>query len=240
MFNKPITVDFFTTDQLVHDQYSVESKGTFPQWFRALPTYNSSNMDTSECPHMKHNYTNARNCLGIQKLYKNAITIPLFTDIEFYVKDERMDWTYAYSPEMNGGDVVRSHPHDQSNNFFSERFHHAKIVMPWLARETKGIDFYINMWDWNTNIHSIKNIGGVVDFKYQHTTNLNFFVTKVFDHSFFLEAGMPLVQIIPLTERKVKVKTHLVDKKELDRLFPMQTTFQRKYAKQKKWYNKYS
>ena len=49
-----------------------------------------------------------------------------------------------------------------------------------------------------------------------------------------LEAGQPLVMLVPLTDKEVIVKKHLIGKDEMIRKYVRVTTFHNHYVKEKK------
>jgi hypothetical protein len=59
---------------------------------------------------------------------------------------------------------------------------------------------------------------GVANFKYQFSANVNIFIPNEVPRTFVIPHGRPLVQLVPLTERKIKLKTHLVTDTEFLRL----------------------
>jgi hypothetical protein len=57
---------------------------------------------------------------------------------------------------------------------------------------------------------------GVIDFKYQHATNVNFVAPR--GKRFQMTAGMPLAQLIPLTDKEVDLRLHMIDPTKIDDL----------------------
>ena len=239
LFKKPpITVDFFTIDPQVYNYYPVcKSTEIIPDWWKSLKRYENRNFIKTDSKENLFAKASAKNCVGFNKLISNSFSIKLHTDISFIVKDDNYYWSSSsVSPHLEylRTDIVIDHNHQQSGNFFKENFYHAKINVPWQVRCREEINFYINMWDWTSNIPFLKSIGGVVDFKYQNSINLNFFMSKGLNYQFLLNAGIPLIQIIPLTEKTIKIKNHLIDQKEYNKIFFQKNVFKSFYYKSKK------
>jgi hypothetical protein len=80
-----------------------------------------------------------------------------------------------------------------------------------LLFEKKGIKFSYFGADWSLlqQQPKIRVLSGVLEFEKNHSTNVNMFVPKE-DSSYNLQAGLPLVHIVPLTERKVEFRTQCV------------------------------
>ena len=76
---------------------------------------------------------------------------------------------------------------------------------------------------------------GIMDFKYNHGTNVNMFFPKV-DNKILFKAGTPLAHIIPMSENKVEIKTHVVTEAEMEKIEPASyvSTFINKYDINKK------
>ena len=61
---------------------------------------------------------------------------------------------------------------------------------------------------------------GTVDYKYQENTNINIGFKKTIEKAqFMIPANQPLYHLIPLTEKSVKMTTHLITPQEADKLF---------------------
>jgi hypothetical protein len=91
------------------------------------------------------------------------------------------------------------------------------LECPWFLQEKTGVKFAWNECTWhNTHRAGIFHIpSAVIDFKYQFLVNVNIFAKK--DTSLKLNAGDPLVHILPLSENNVVLKHHLVSQTEYDR-----------------------
>ena len=75
-------------------------------------------------------------------------------------------------------------------------------------------------------IDHISVLPAVVDYKYQHDTNINFFVLNTDQpKEFVIESLSPLVMMHPMTEDNIIIKNHLVDEKEYNRLYNIDSMF---------------
>jgi hypothetical protein len=75
---------------------------------------------------------------------------------------------------------------------------------------------------------------GVVDFKYQSSASVNMFFPRAQQTKQVVFAqGTPLLQMIPLTERKIDCKFHLVSTQDLQNLDMPVLWFQQSYKKHK-------
>ena len=88
-------------------------------------------------------------------------------------------------------------------------------MSPWLIKEKTGIQFYVTNPFWNNPdlMDKLFITTGILDFKYQCATHVNSFIKKQ-NANILIQAGTPLVHMIPITEKKVKVKCHTVTAQE--------------------------
>jgi hypothetical protein len=112
------------------------------------------------------------------------------------------------------------HPGWQRGSFLPEReFSHLKLVSPWLGFSTSDIKWQLLQCIWNTeNPHDVIIPPGILEFKHQHAINVNAFFRKtdtVRVHS--LAFGSPAIQLLPITEREVSVRCHVVSREEWQR-----------------------
>lgn len=171
-----------------------------------------------------------KNCPGIFDIFSTGYTIPLWSDLILEVGEN--EWKYVFA---DGYSSIISHEMQQLPAQWQNLFH-LKFISPWLITEKIGIK-----WLWIKNLwNDLENQGlptmpAVVEYKHQHSTHVNMLHSK-HEKKYQLTAGTPLVQLVPMTESKVKVNYHCVDNKEFEkiRLKNSQTFFTNNYRKQKK------
>jgi hypothetical protein len=62
---------------------------------------------------------------------------------------------------------------------------------------------------------------GINGYKFQTGTNINMFARSAEvgqSKKILIESGKPMVNIVPMSERKLKIKTHLVDEFEFNKI----------------------
>lgn len=212
---KEVTVDFFTDVAGVYNMAKpTQSAKILPQWFKNMPkSYDAHDefVGSYKLPTMK-------SCPGIIDYYKNSVVLPVWSDFILNVTPE--NYGYLFS---NRGFDVDEHSNKQTHNAFDE-YHHAKFISPWKIRCKSDIDFLIVEPFWNscTNTNRFENFhifSGCVNFKYISHLNINVLIKKTNARVEF-SLGEPFVNIFPLTNKKIKIATHLVDSQELDILAP--------------------
>jgi hypothetical protein len=113
-------------------------------------------------------------------------------------------------------------------------YSHIKLGSPWLFKEKTGVKFSWHQSDWHRTdiIDRCRIVSGVVDYKYQNQTNVNLFVKKSTNVEF--KAGEPLVHIIPISDKRVVLKTHLVDPLEFSKMEYRPAQYTNSYRTHKK------
>ena len=225
---KEIHLDCFTFRPEVYEFSSVDySHKFYPEWWLKLPkTQQKMNLSgkVSEITTMK-------GCVGFVNYYKYGITIPLWSDLRLsYLANERkFDVEFAFKKHTHGEHLI-----EQMTGLINpDEFAHIKLMSPWIFKTKEDIQWAWMQHTWNFSpVNKITILPAIIDFKYQNGTNVNFLIsTKI--RECFLPNNQPLVNIIPLSERKVKIHRHLVNEREFEILaassYP--TYFKGKYKK---------
>ena len=161
-----------------------------------------------------------KTCDGMVDLYKSGFIIQLWTDV-ITVTDEFGDWKYTSKSEFK---ITGNNRRQFGENF--DNYIHLKFVSPWIIREKTGVNFLLTSPVWNNANYwnYLHVLPGIVNFKTQSSSHVNMFVNKT-NQTLHMEAGMPLVHVIPLSENKINIKCHLIDKDEEKKLDPSLSYF---------------
>jgi hypothetical protein len=212
-FKKPeIVLDCFTTSSFVYDYAKVNYGHRYmPQWFKDTPLINQDGEPT-----IKH-------CTGVKDFYKTGIVIPSWFEMRLHIfkkdNDDRSWYEWIASNEQVKCDG--SHSPEQFEGYALDNGTNLKLDTPWLFRTNKYVQFAWTQptWSQRSLIDNLTVLPAVVDYKYQHDTNISFFVlNKDEPKDVTIEALTPLVILHPMTDVNVVIKNHLVDRKEYDRI----------------------
>ena len=210
IYRKPtITIDCFTTNVNSYEYFPIKQAREFiPDWWKKL----KPSFESLEQSGVTVNRPTLKRCEGLMQLYQYGFILPLWSDLVVETKDPVISWQFA-----DGESDVANHDMKQMSNEF-ERFSHIKIVSPWKFREKQGVKFSYTQTTWNfiDRIMLYHTLPGVVDYKYQTTTHINMLLQKNMRYVF--EAGDPMAHITPLDDRKIKIKCHLIDDAEMQKL----------------------
>jgi len=205
---KQIILDVFTYRKEVLEYFTLErTNKLIPEWYKKTPI-------------SENNYfyptATLKGCYGIRELFNKGFTIPLWSDLAININKEKKSIGYQFA---DGQSSIEFHDLDQWKRYANPLENiHFKIVSPWLIKEKKGVQFLATEFIWHKLIYDFKISTGVVNFKQNHATSINGFFSLKHDSHFVLPAGMPLFHFIPLSEKKVNLKYHLIDEKEFSQI----------------------
>ena len=229
---KKIVVDCFTQHPTIYELYKPQAAIKFiPNGWKKLPKTVKIKPYEQQDPESKIEFDSAtmKKCIGFINLFSNGFIIPNWCDVKIEIKS---DGSFMYHA---GGDfIANQHPSFQKWTDLYEDYGHVKFGSPWLLYEKSGVQFTWNQCDWHKTdlIDKFKIVSGVIDYKYQHQTNINMFIKRNTVLEF--DAGEPMVHLIPISDREVKIKTHLLDPAEFIKIDRTPTQYINQYNTWKK------
>lgn len=208
---KEVTLDFFINNEKFANLYAPKKASShLPEWWKSLvPYYEEPNQITQR---LRPSST-MKFCSGFKDLYASGFILPLWSDLIIDVNKE--NYFYIFADKSSSS---QEHSAKQHGNSFNN-FHHMKIGSPWYAVEKSGIKFaFIEpTWSWIRDRHSLRILPAVVSYDLQSATNINIFLEKKEEeYRIQIDAGDPIIHLIPLTDKKVNLKTHFVNQLEYD------------------------
>jgi hypothetical protein len=208
---KSIVIDAFTNVTGVYEYFPIQPANKFmPNWWKSIP----QSLDLPNKVGISVKTPTLKTCSGFIDLYQQGFIMPLWADLIFETKASG-EYAFQFSnPESN----MNSHMSLQFGNALNNIIH-LKIISPWYLNEKTGIKFLLFQPMWNHIKEHREFIipPGVVDFKNQVVSNINMFVPAI-NSRYEVKNNTPLMHIIPLTDKKVTIKHHLVDDKEFNRI----------------------
>lgn len=230
---KQRTVDCLTDDPSAFKYHSISPAiEFFPDWWKKMPSYHASpdqNGLVVENPTIKK-------CIGFMNLFRRGVVLPLWSDID--IETNNSGYRYSFVKQHYNKDLPLSehHPDWQYGPAFSNALH-MKLMSPWFLVQNSYYEYVFQPMTWNTidQWHKYTVLPGIMDFKYQHSTNVNMFLEK--NSRMRIEAGTPMYQIIPISDDEIIFKNHLVDTKEINMLYNSRYgTISNSYRNIKKFY----
>lgn len=200
-----ITLDCFTSREGVITSTPITPAiRHIPDWWKDLPKEFVMPPDVSPLATM-------RTCSGMVEFYSNAIAIPLWSEMAVEVFDGTYRWQFADR-------VTEATVHSalQRGSYLPEtNYGHIKIHSPWLLSTNESVN-----WVWTHPTYSFDKpeefvvLPGVNNFSKQSASNINIMVPLHTNRRFTIPANQDMVHMIPMSDKKVKVKRHLVSEEE--------------------------
>lgn len=203
-------LDCFTYAAHIYEMFPiVYARYSVPQWWK--------NLDSSTLSYDWKHFTpprkslNMKSCYGFLELYKSGVILENWCDFKVRVDES------GYRYMMSDGLKPEQHPRHQMGEGF-KNYHQLKLSSPWIFKEKTGVKFHFGAPTWNMEDYDFRVVPGVVDYRINGYTNVNIMIPKTpKDHT--IPAGQPLAHIIPLSEKRLKIKNHLISQQEYDNMF---------------------
>lgn len=216
LFKKsPIVLDCFTAQPHAHKFAPPHSAmRALPGWWKALPSISNKFKFDEE-----YSQTNMRYCAGMIDLYRAAVALPMWSDIDVLVGGEDSPgYRYQFADMVS---AAGQHPSSQHEGFApNKQVQHLKFESPWMFVTKESLNWVAVPASYNHDIADYQALPGVVNFKHSHTTSvqLMFSRAKVGPKNVHIAHRTPLYLYIPQTDREVLVRTHLVSHEEIRKL----------------------
>lgn len=212
-----IVVDCFTDKESVFNLYKIrKATAFFPDEIKNVPAMVPS---CDQQTNIEFEMPTIKRCNGIQDLYKNGAIIPFWTT--FISQPKKHSEGQSTIGMLTVPYSFNTHPKIQYPGIL-EDCTHVKFSGVWNLREKTGIKFVWQSAFWNLLHHKDHFLvpPAIVDYKRQAQTNVNVFINNNCE-KFTIEGGEPMVHLIPMTEKTVEYKCHLVTEKEFDKINPV-------------------
>jgi hypothetical protein len=200
-----VVIDCFTNSSAIYNYSPIQQSNKFiPNWFKDIPLSYRDGDNFLD-------YPTIRTCSGFLNLYNQGLMLPLWSDLKIQIKDNLIRW--QFSDKIT---EISTHSSLQRGSYLPEsEYYHLKIQSPWLFSCKDDIQWTFNSPTWNQqNPNDYFILPGIVDYKYQTETNINIMINHKIDRTIDIPFNTPMAQIIPITEKKLIVKNHLLSDQE--------------------------
>lgn len=199
-----------------------------PEWFAKMPSnfIDGNNFFSS---------STIKKCPAIVSMLTKGFIIPLWCDLAISVQHNQ-DGTPFYEYQFaDKRTVATDHAPEQWGDLWDDKVSHMKINSVWRFKTKEKLDWMWLQPKYHAKDLPLQIVEAIDEFKYQNSTNINAFIDNTEPVIYQLEAGTPLVHIIPLTDKEVVVKNHLISREEWDKLHNVKFfKFQNNYKEAKK------
>ena len=189
-------------------------------------------------------------CPGIFELFNEGFIVPMWHDIIIDTNTDRKNYRYQIPSDtlvnvMSDTPII-SH-HDDLAKELPYPDHSMKFVLkfntPWRIIAPKNLRFLVLPLNYPDNF-TFTSVTGILDPSFSNEINIQVF-WNVIGQTTYLKAGTPMMQIIPLSEKKYDMicreKTKLDELWELKRKFIWQSSWSvKKNLARKAFWNNFS
>jgi len=201
-FDKKIYLDFYTDNPKINKYFPIApTRNHLPDWWKKIPS------PTSDCDPDR----TIKRCSGFMDFFKNTYTVPLSSEILFDIKD------HDYYIEASDGSldidyIKNAHPGYQRKNFLPEPLYsHVKVPVRWRGVSSHRLDIIVIPPTWNNDpvfVDTISVLSASKNLYYDISMHWHFMLNKQTNRTFTIEANTPMYQFVPITDKKVVIRTH--------------------------------
>jgi hypothetical protein len=230
-FNKPVVLHCYTNRADVFNFSPIQKANKFiPAWWKNLPKTYFLKDSLQPFSTMKY-------CVGVTDLYKKGFVIPMWSEMAVEVGEINSgSYRYQYADETST--ATAHNPQQFGAAYPSEKYQHLKLDSPWVFMCDEDIDFLFTEPTWNIDTPEIiKILPGILNYKYQSSTNINtIWLRQDKPVVYTIDHNQPIIHVIPLTQKIVELKLHLVNDIEYENLTKKNKlgVFTKKYSVAKK------
>ena len=229
---KEIVLDCFTDSLNAFALAKPDHAAKFiPDWWKKTPLYVVEEGNFFKSPTMKK-------CFGFVENYKHGAILPMWSDLNIEIGPiGSTDYRWQFADRVSG---LSMHSFKQMNDYLEEtKVMHIKLISPWDFRCKENVKWAWTSPTWNIlNNHKLMVLPGITEYKYQYSTNTNMLIFRT-NQTQLIEIPFrsPIAHVIPLEQRRLKIKHHLVsedERKKLGLAMDMSVSFIRRYGSVKK------
>ena len=208
--DKTIVLDSFVTEEWILNYNPIQKASNFiPQWFKEQDNYFKNGFKDMET---------MKQCPAILDLLNKGLVLPLWSDFSLNINQEQKEVHWEFADKIDAIiNTAQTHPVEQWKDYANpDKYFQLKLISPWLFNTKEDIKFHWSSSYFNNELSLPYSImSAIVDFKYQSGTHVNMIIDlNRAKQGFTINATKPLVHLIPLTEKKVVVKNHIVSTEE--------------------------
>jgi hypothetical protein len=200
----PIYLDCYTYSHYAYNHAKINyAKNYIPDWWKKEPSGTKDGGAT-----IKH-------CSAFSSFYAKGIVIPLWGEVEIIINPYKSDKSaYEWSSSNEDFDLTNHcHSKEQWSGFGDDSLWNVKFKSPWYFKTRDDVDFVWSSPTWSNpdTFNTLTILPAVIQFKTQQGAEINFVIQqKEKEQKINLPALTPLAILHPMTERKVKIRHHLV------------------------------
>ncbi len=210
---KKIVIDAFTDHSVAYEHFPIHKSTSFlPNWWRRLPIPKSHTLENSFTAD-----TNMRHCTGMIDIYRCCHILPMWTDVRILVDpkgEPGVAWQFADKRSTAG-----IHGETQHGTYIPKAdYAQLKLMPPWVLESKENLQWIMFQPTYSFDApEKIIVLPGMVDFRWDKNVNVQVISPRLEGrHNVVsIEAGTPLMAMLPMTDREVEFRHHHVTRYEL-------------------------
>jgi hypothetical protein len=185
-----------------------------PEWWQRLPPYVESSGEEGHSESAAPlSMMTAKHCFAFQELFKRGVGVRLWADVNISTTVGKV--TASSSQAMTAGMI---HPTSQHAGAIGHTGQHFKIYSPWsYVCDTPMRFFWMHPFYHQSDHFRFQTMPGIVEYQYQHKTNLNLVVSRAAP-PLSLTAGEMVAYLLPLTDCSVNVIAEQISESDMERI----------------------
>lgn len=172
-----------------------------PEYLYGVDLLCHTGKDKKDCMRpTKHNRPDFTSCYGMIETQKKSLTLKSWTDMEVTLTPDELRFSTVVDDQVKL-DLHTKHAPDFCKSKNMSIF---KITSPVFIRCKEDVQFVVCQTPFNFLDFQIPS--GIVQFKYQQALNIFMYVPKGEHRNISWNFGEPLLNIFPISDRRVKLK----------------------------------
>lgn len=221
---KKIILDCFTYDeQIIQTAPITLATKQLPSWWKKLPSSYTRDGGFFPLPTMK-------NCAGMIDFYKHSVAFPLWSDLAISVNNGTYSWQFAHKDT-----IAKFHDINSDATGFLSNYAHLKLISPWVFQCKEDINWVWSQptYNFDDQILDITVLPGIVNYSRLSNSHINIVFRANQQKNYMLSHGQVMVNLTPMSDRKVEVVRHLVTRAKFDEFAVLYkpNVFVKKYRK---------
>jgi hypothetical protein len=212
---EPIYLDCYTASHFAYNHAKIDRASNYmPAWWKSQHRVSPNGQKT------------IKYCNAVRDYYAAGIVIPLWGEVEIVVHglcENSEAPIYQWRSSNEDFDLQSgNHGKTQWSGFGNNKLCNIKFISPWALKTREAVNFTWTQPTWSQpdTFNRLTALPGVTQFKTQTASHVNYVVEQRVDaQKIHLEPLTPLAIMHPMTERKVKIRHHLISPKKYELLF---------------------
>lgn len=208
-----LVVDMFTPNAAAFEYAKPAlAEEFYPNWWKKLPRH----QEIRNAAGTTYAVPNMRGCAGFIDQYRHGFIVPMWSDLAVAMQPDTYHWQFADQVS-----TAFTHNPEQAGSFLTDDdMRSLKLITPWVAATKESVYWQIVQPLWSQGFQTDWVVPpAVVNFSQIGNMNINMLVRGTGSpKDFLIPYKTPMVHYVPMCEKPIKLKLHLVSEDEFKRI----------------------